>query len=198
MSTNATFRLITFMLILTALSVSAYYRRKAQVSSEDPIDRRQEGDFIMIALRLSGILLWLSIITYVVYPPAVAWATIQLPDWLRGLGILGGSIGLGLLIWMFSSLGRNITDTVVTRQKHTLVTHGPYRWIRHPLYTFGAFFFLCLSLITSLWIIPTLGIPAFAILIKRTSIEEESLEARFGEEYLQYTQRTGRFLPRLG
>lgn len=152
----------------------------------------------MIALRLSGILLWLSIIAYIVYPPAVDWATIALPTWLRWIGVLGGIIAVGLLIWMFSSLGMNITDTVVTRQKHTLVTHGPYRWIRHPLYTFGAFFFLSLSLISSLWIIPVLGIPAFAILINRTSVEEESLHARFGEEYQQYTRQTGRFLPRLG
>jgi len=198
MSANTTFRLITILLFLTALSVSIYYRRKAQVSSGDQIDRRQEGDFVMIALRISGLLLWLSIIAYIVYPPLVAWATISLPIWSRWLGVMGGFIAVALLSWMFSSLGMNITDTVVTRREHTLVTHGPYRWIRHPLYTFGILFFLCLSLISSLWIIPMLGIPALAILIKRTSTEEESLHARFGEEYLQYTQRTGRFLPRIG
>jgi len=198
MSANTTFRLITILLFLTALSVSVYYRRKAQVSSGDQIDRRQEGDFIMFALRISGILIWLSIIAYMVYPPVIAWATVPLPSGLRWLGVFGGFIAVALLIWMFSSLGMNITDTVVTRRKHTLVTHGPYRWIRHPLYTFGILFFLCLSLISSLWIIPVLGIIAFAILIKRTSIEEESLHARVGEEYLQYTQRTGLFLPRFG
>jgi len=198
MSANTTFRLITILLFLTALSVSIYYRRKAQVSSGDQIDRRQEGDFIMFALRISGILIWLSIISYMVYPPVIAWATVPLPSGLRWVGVFGGIFAVALLICMFSSPGMNITDTVVTRRKHTLVTHGPYRWIRHPLYTFGILFFLCLSLISSLWIIPVLGIPAFAILIKRTSIEEESLHARFGEEYLQYTQHTGRFLPRFG
>ncbi len=198
MPQNTIFRFITLLLFIIPLSVSVYYRRKAQITSGDQIDRRQEGDFVMITLRLSGILLWLSIIAYIVYPPAVDWATIALPTWLRWIGVLGGIIAVGLLIWMFSSLGMNITDTVVTRQKHTLVTHGPYRWIRHPLYTFGAFFFLSLSLISSLWIIPLLSIPAFAILIKRTSIEEVSLHARFGEEYQQYTRQTGRFLPRLG
>lgn len=198
MSQNVIFRLITLLLFIIPLSVSVYYRRKAQLTSGDQIDRRQEGDFVMIALRLSGILLWLSIIAYIVYPPAVDWATIALPIWLRWTGVLGSIIAVVLLIWMFSSLGMNITDTVMTRQKHTLVTHGPYHWIRHPLYTFGAFFFLSLSLISSLWIIPVLGIPAFAILIKRTSLEEESLYARFGEEYQQYSRQTGRFLPRFG
>lgn len=198
MSQNVIFRLITLLLFIIPLSVSVYYRRKAQLTSGDQIDRRQEGDFVMIVLRLSGILLWLSIIAYIVYPPAVDWAAIALPIWLRWTGVLGSIIAVVLLIWMFSSLGMNITDTVMTRQKHTLVTHGPYHWIRHPLYTFGAFFFLSLSLISSLWIIPVLGIPAFAILIKRTSLEEESLHARFGEEYQQYSRQTGRFLPRFG
>jgi protein-S-isoprenylcysteine O-methyltransferase Ste14 len=198
MSANTIFRLITIILFVTAFSVSIYYRRKAQLSSGDQINRRAEGGFIMIALRLSGLLLWLSVIAYIIYPPAIAWATITLPNWLRWIGVLGGFVAVGLLTWMFASLGLNITDSVVTRQKHSLVTHGPYRWIRHPLYTFGSFFFLCLSLISSLWIIPVLSIPAFAILIKRTATEEETLQARFGEEYLQYAQRTGRFLPRLG
>ncbi len=32
------------------------------------------------------------------------------------------------------SLGKNLTDTVVTRRAHTLVTSAPYRWVRHPFY----------------------------------------------------------------
>ena len=43
---------------------------------------------------------------------------------------MGGS----LIVWAFQSLGSNLTDTVVTRRQHTLITHGPYRWVRHPFY----------------------------------------------------------------
>ena len=92
----------------------------------------------------------------------------------------------------------NITDTVVTRRDHTLITDGPYRWIRHPLYTFGSLFFISLSLVTGIWLIPLLVIPTFAILIQRTSIEERALQERFGDEYLRYSKRTGRFFPRFG
>jgi protein-S-isoprenylcysteine O-methyltransferase Ste14 len=198
MDENVIFQLIVIVLMLSAFSVSAYFRRKAQRSSRDEIDRRKEGDFIMIALRVGGGLIWLLILAYMIYPPAVAWATIPLPPWLRWMGVFGGFAAVVLLIWMFSSLGMNITDTVVIRKEHKLVTQGPYRWIRHPLYTFGGLLFISLSLVSQIWLIPLLAIPTMAILVQRTAIEEKALQERFGEEYNQYSKQTGRFFPRLG
>jgi protein-S-isoprenylcysteine O-methyltransferase Ste14 len=198
MNEDLIFRIIVTALFLSAFSISIYYRRKAQGSSGDKIDRREEGDFIMIALRIGGGLIWLAILAYMIYPPAITWASLPLPTWLRWLGVGGGIAAVVLLFWMFRSLGMNITDTVVTRRKHTLITYGPYRWIRHPLYTFGSLFFLSLSLVTGIWLIPIMAIPTFAILIQRTSIEERVLQERFGEEYRSYSERTGRFFPRLG
>ncbi len=92
----------------------------------------------------------------------------------------------------------NITDTVIARRGHQLITDGPYRWIRHPLYSFGGLLFLSLSLVTSIWLIPLLAIPTSVILIQRTSIEEQILHLRFGDEYQSYSGRTGRFSPRIG
>ena len=198
MNENLIFRIIIIALFVSAFSVSIYYRRKAQRSSGDEIDRRQEGGFIMVALRIGGGLIWLAILAYMIYPPAITWASLPLPTWLRWFGVVVAITAVFLLFWMFRSLGMNITDTVVTRRDHTLITDGPYRWIRHPLYTFGSLFFISLSLVTGIWLIPLLAIPTFAILIQRTSIEERALQERFGDEYLRYSERTGRFFPRFG
>lgn len=198
MNENLIFRIIIIALFVSAFSVSIYYRRKAQRSSGDEIDRRQEGGFIMVALRIGGGLIWLAILAYMIYPPAITWASLTLPTWLRWFGVVVAITAVFLLFWMFRSLGMNITDTVVTRRDHTLITDGPYRWIRHPLYTFGSLFFISLSLVTGIWLIPLLAIPTFAILIQRTSIEERALQERFGDEYLRYSERTGRFFPRFG
>ncbi len=141
---------------------------------------------------------WLTIFAYLVYPPAIAWATLPLPGWLRWLGVFGGFAAVILLIWMFRSMGANITDTVVTRRAHTLITNGPYRWIRHPLYSFGGLLFLCMSLVTSIWLIPLFAIPTSVILIQRTSIEEQILRSRFDDEYQRYSGRTGRYFLRIG
>jgi protein-S-isoprenylcysteine O-methyltransferase Ste14 len=94
------------------------------------------------------------------------------------------------------SLGKNLTDTVVTRREHTLVTHGPYAFVRHPFYDAVALSVLANSLVAANWFIFLTGGMAFALIIARTRKEEERLLARFGDAYRAYMERTGRFLPR--
>ena len=104
----------------------------------------------------------------------------------------------GLLVWTFRCLGKNLTDTVVvTRQKHSLVIHGPYRWVRHPFYDSAALLMVAVSLIAANWFLLLTGGLAFVLLVVRTRTEEEKLLARFGEAYRAYMKRTGRFLPRV-
>ena len=76
MNENLIFRIIIITLFVSAFSVSIYYRRKAQRSSGDEIDRRQEGGFIMVALRIGGGLIWLAILAYMIYPAAITWASL--------------------------------------------------------------------------------------------------------------------------
>ncbi len=115
------------------LPIVAYQRLMSQRAG-DRLDRRQEGLFILVTLRPVGVLCMLGLVAYTIDPTWMAWSKVALPRWLRrtgvGLGILAGF----LLIWTLRSLGRNLTDTVVTRREHTLVTHGPYRLVRYPFY----------------------------------------------------------------
>jgi protein-S-isoprenylcysteine O-methyltransferase Ste14 len=76
------------------------------------------------------------------------------------------------------------------------VTHGPYRWVRHPLYSLGFVLAICITLLTGLWwMAVTMALP-LAILLWRTPTEEARLIETFGDDYRQYMKRTGRFLPR--
>ena len=103
----------------------------------------------------------------------------------------------GLLVWTFRCLGKNLTDTVVTRQEHTLVMQGPYRWVRHPFYDSAALLMVAISLIAANWFLFVTGVVGVLLLIIRTRIEERNLVARFGDGYRAYMEQTGRFLPRL-
>ena len=99
-------------------------------------------------------------------------------------------------IWVFRSLGRNITDTVTVRSEATLVTRGPYRWMRHPLYTFGFAGFACLGLAAANAALIGAALVAIALIRARTPIEERMLVERFGDDYLDYMLHTPRWLPR--
>ena len=101
------------------------------------------------------------------------------------------------MVVTFRTLGKNLTDTVVTRAEHTLVTRGPYRWVRHPFYLATALAVVANSLVTANWFLALTGGIAFGLLVLRTRTEEEKLIERFGEDYKEYMERTGRFFPRL-
>ena len=103
----------------------------------------------------------------------------------------------GLLLWTFRHLGRNLTDTVVTRREHTLVTHGPYRWVRNPFYDSVALLLLASAVVTANGFLFVMGGLVFVLLVLRTRTEEDKLLARFGNAYERYMARTGRFVPRV-
>lgn len=127
----------------------------------------------------------------------MAWASIDLPNSARWLGVFIGAVACALMIWTFRSLGHNLTDTVVTRRDATLVTHGPYRWVRHPFYLAFAMAVVANALITANAFLAITGTAAFLVIVARTSIEEQKLIERFGRDYREYMRRTGRFLPRI-
>ena len=102
---------------------------------------------------------------------------------------------LGVL-WVFTSIGSNISETVLTKANHQLVMHGPYRWVRHPLYAVALLALLLLGLMAAnalLLLIWAGGVAVFrGIVIPR---EEAHLIARFGAVYERYRARTGALLP---
>ena len=93
-------------------------------------------------------------------------------------------------------MGRNVSPTVITHEDHELVTHGPYRWIRNPLYTAAGLLFTGLGLVAASWFLIGAAAVAVALVRLRLPKEEAHLEARFGQEYRDYVSRTGRFLPK--
>jgi len=194
MNQETTFRAVLGVGFLAVLAITLYHRLKSWASKEQ-LDRRQEGLFILATLRPVGLLLWLGVIGYLVNPAWMAWSSVPLPTWLRWTGGAVCAIGVGLLARTLRGLGTNLADTVVTRRAHTLVTHGPYRWVRHPFYDALALLILAIALIAANWFILVAGAVVFALLAVRTRIEEAKLLARFGEPYRAYQQRTGRFLP---
>ena len=195
MSDDNTFRLILLVGFVILMPIGLYHRLRSRTG--ESLDRRQEGLFILVTLRLIGIGGMAGLIAYLISPANLGWAAVTLPGWLRWTGVGLALIAGWLLVWMFRTLGPNLTDTVVTRKEHTLVTTGPYRWVRHPFYTSAGLLVLASSLIAANCFFLVAGCLMFLLLLIRTRKEEENLIARFGDDYRKYMERTGRFVPRL-
>ena len=140
----------------------------------------------------------LSLLVYIFAPALFEWAITPLPLWLRWTGAIITVVSILILAWIQWALDVQFHTTLHTQDDHQLISHGPYLWVRHPMYT--NFFLMGLGwyTLTSNWFI---GLPlAFGIIVVmlvRIENEENVLLELFGDAYRLYMQRTGRFLPRL-
>ncbi|MEK1890223.1 MAG: isoprenylcysteine carboxylmethyltransferase family protein [Phyllobacterium sp.] len=146
----------------------------------------------------------------VVRPP-IAWALASIAgltlDRLHPLpflpaaipaGVFGGIVflaGLALLIWAATTFRRAGTQIMTTRPTATIVNEGPYRFTRNPIYI-GMFLGLIGLAIAfdSLWLIVLLVPFYFVIRYGVVAREEAYLERKFGDVYLAYKARVGRWL----
>jgi len=171
-----------------------YYRKARKAGYKTVIKER---------MRYS---IWLSVFicyevftffAYILFPQTLAWATVTLPLWSRLLGVFLGIMALLWFIWVHRSLGNNLSARLRIKDLQTLVTDGPYRWIRHPMYTAFYVLHLAVFFLTANWFIGVTWLAGLTIIIAlRVNREEAMLLTRFGEQYGSYMKGTGRFIPR--
>ncbi len=133
-----------------------------------------------------------------VFTPVLSFADYASPLWV-------GLTGVVVLIpanWVFwrshKDLGANWSPTLEIREKHTLVTHGIYRRIRHPMYLSIWLLVIAQAMILPNYVAGFSGAIPFALLyFLRVPKEERMMREEFGESYDAYLLGTGRILPRL-
>jgi protein-S-isoprenylcysteine O-methyltransferase Ste14 len=197
MNPDETFALALTIGWLILFPIMAFHRVRSQMTGEK-LDRRQEGALSLLILRPAGIAHMVGVLTFMMNPARMVWSAMPLPIWLRWTGVAIGIPAGCLLMWTLLNLGKNLTDTVVTRKVHTLVTKGPYRWVRHPFYDAVGLSVLANSLAAANWFLLVTAALLMTMIVLRTRKEEELLLARFGDPYRGYLARTGRFFPARG
>jgi protein-S-isoprenylcysteine O-methyltransferase Ste14 len=119
----------------------------------------------------------------------------QFTFYMQIFGLVLTFAGYFLFIWSVAVRGAYATSWEMLENQR-LVTWGPYRYVRHPSYLgyflmFFGLFFLWPGLFA---LFPLVAIPGYY----SVTIEEEMLlTRRFGDEYLEYQRRTGRFIPKI-
>jgi protein-S-isoprenylcysteine O-methyltransferase Ste14 len=111
-------------------------------------------------------------------------------------GVLLTIAGLGLAFWARYHLGRNWSGQITLKENHTLVCTGPYRYLRHPIYSGILLAVVGTGLTIGLYR-ALLGVLLIALGLWWKARQEDAWLARaFGEQFEQQRQRTGRLLPR--
>lgn len=117
------------------------------------------------------------------------------PGTLRVPGVALFCAGLAMTLAGRQGLGRNWVDLEDYRivPGQSVVTRGPYRYLRHPVYTGDLLLFIGLELALNSWLVVA-AIPLAVIMIKQASAEEVLLSETF-PQYKAYCERTKRFIP---
>ncbi len=121
------------------------------------------------------------------------------PGWLLSLPMISGAIlvaaGAGLLVWGFLSLKRAHTAVNPYEPTTVLVTHGPYRFSRNPLYVALTVVHVGIGVwLQSLWIVMT-ALPAMLVVHYGVVLREERyLLRKFGAAYRSYHSQVRRWL----
>lgn len=114
-----------------------------------------------------------------------------------GVGVLAMLAGLWLFHRSHVDLGRNWSVTLQMREEHRLVTEGVYARVRHPMYTAIFLIALAQALFLPNWIVGPSYLIGFGLLyLLRVGREEQMMLDAFGDEYREYSRRTGRLLPK--
>ena len=104
-------------------------------------------------------------------------------------------LGFGFAVWARIVLGRNWSGIVTVKEDHTLITRGPYEWVRHPIYT-GILLALLGTAVTLGTVLNLVEVPvvALAFWLKMRPEERFMLET-FGEQYAVYRRQVKALIP---
>ena len=108
-------------------------------------------------------------------------------------------LGIGGSVISQAAMGRSWRADVDPDSTTALVTAGPFRWVRNPIFTLSALVALGVALmVPNVVVVPMLGVILATYQIQVRLVEEPYLRRVHGDAYRAYAERTGRFIPWLG
>jgi protein-S-isoprenylcysteine O-methyltransferase Ste14 len=179
-----------------ALMIRLFYMRRAHTRKAKPgVPQTPPHPLAVLAMAS-----WFGVVGAVLMVPDFVDGRINrypLMGCAQALGLAGLSFGLYLLIRSHQALGEFYGVKLFIKEAHRVIDIGPYRYIRHPMYTAYFIWFMATGLIIphySLAVILLTGVYGFYRMARG---EEQMLRQALGASYEAYLQRTGMFFPRL-
>jgi len=191
------FRIILPVLLLSFMAHRGYYNKMHTRPDVESLQQREEGVVSKLA-DLLGMVGLASVVVFIINPGWLVWAKLPFPGWIRMAGIAISLIGFILRPLAQNALGSSWSDTPRMLEGQTLITSGPYRRIRHPIYTAFLLILGSTLFISANWLI---GLSwTFMTLLEissRIRFEENLMSEYFSDQYREYIRRTCRLFPKL-
>lgn len=185
---------LTYLLgFVVATFIRSYYG--LQFKRAHIVDTGSEHPLVYVGMTLWGIVLLLPFVsTFTGWLDFANYSAIAV---LQTVGAFIFIAGLWVLRCSHVDLGKNFSPSLFIRDQHQLVTHGIYRYIRHPMYLSFLMWAVGQALLINNWLAGPLGIIAFLLIYGfRIEREEQQLLDNFGDQYREYQHKCGRLLPR--
>jgi protein-S-isoprenylcysteine O-methyltransferase Ste14 len=190
------FRVALLIVSVVQTAISVHYLRRANVAA-NLLRQRQAGILLTGSIVLSYITYGVGVLCYLIEPRWMMWAAVAVPVWARWIAVGPLLFGGMLVIWGLHNIGTNLTISPSTKENHRLVTSGAFGWVRHPMYSGVCIESAGVCLLMANWFVSLTAAMFCALIVVRTRIEEDNLTRKFGDEYRQYQQRVGQFVPRV-
>jgi len=196
MLTELAYRLVLLAVLVAFVVHRGYHTRRFGRPAGDTL-RARKGNAVRLAAGALSLVALLATAIYIIAPRWLTWAALPLPAWLRWGGLVLVVAGFALLQWAHTALSRNWSDAPRLMKGQTLTTRGPYRWVRHPMYSAFLLILGAPLLLSANWLVGLSWIAATVLdIVGRIRFEEGVLVDAFGTDFYDYAQNTGRLLPR--
>lgn len=195
----------SFLLLwIIFLGIRGYFGRKARPPNQRRTRKERWADQIkyeskwLVILRIATFYATIIFIVLWVFIPSLLplWSQLIVPSINRWLGIIVGILMIPCITWIGIHLDRQVSGTLEIKVGHQLVTSGPYKYIRHPMYLVYFIFNLAMLIVCVNLIFILIFLIGFLLVIPRMRVEEQMMLDQFGEEYHEYMRQTGRFIPK--
>jgi protein-S-isoprenylcysteine O-methyltransferase Ste14 len=186
--------LIMFYGFVTIIARLLLRRNPALLEERMSIFKLSPGRDIMFLLICAVSLIWLIVIPL----DAVRFHWSQMSLWLQVVGALA-LLGSFALMYLAFRENAYLTPTVRIQEerRHAVVSTGPYRYMRHPMYTGFHLFFIGLSLLLGSLFGLVLSLVLIGLVVSRAILEERVLQKELPGYDTYMSHVTSRFIPRV-
>jgi protein-S-isoprenylcysteine O-methyltransferase Ste14 len=199
MADETFYRILFVALYALFFSVRGYYRFvKPKRDEPEGVQERKKFEKAEIFMSIVILCYFGSVILYLLNLPWFVWSQIPaFPEYIRWIGVLLTLLSVPFLWWIHRTLDRQYSPCLQIKESHSLITEGPYSKVRHPMYTVLSMFSFGVALVTANFLTIVFAILVFIPFPFVAKKEEQMMIDTFGEVYVEYMKRTGRFFPRI-